>query len=47
MSACQDVRTWITSKVLVPIERFITESREFCQEIGQWVEEEITRPVER
>ncbi|MDP1837356.1 MAG: hypothetical protein Q8N31_20025 [Reyranella sp.] len=47
MSACQEVRTWITSTILVPVERLITESREFCQEIGQWVEEEITRPVER
>lgn len=47
MGACQEVRKWMTSSVLMPVEHFITEAREFCEEIGQWVEENVTRPVER
>lgn len=47
MAACQEVRTWITSNVLVPVTRFITEAREKCEEFRQAFEEKITRPVER
>lgn len=47
MSACREVRKWITENVLTPVTRFITEAREVCNEIGQWVEEEITKPVEK
>jgi hypothetical protein len=47
MAACQDVRTWITSNVLVPVTRFITEAREKCEEFRQSFEEQVTRPVER
>ena len=44
--ACREVSTWITENVLVPVERFITEAREFCENIKQWVEEQIWQPVE-
>ncbi len=46
MGACQEVRTWITSKVLVPVTQFITEAREKCEEVRRWVEEKISRPVD-
>jgi hypothetical protein len=47
MAACQEVRTWVTETVLVPVTRFITEAQEKCEEVREWIEEEISRPVEK
>ena len=47
MAACQEVRKWITEKVLVPVTRFITEAKQKCEEVGQWVDEQVSQPVER
>lgn len=46
MAACQDVQKWITSNILVPVSKAITEARQSCQEVGKWVDEQVTRPVE-
>lgn len=45
--ACTEVRSWITSNVLVPVTQFITEAREKCEEVRQWVEEQVEQPVEQ
>lgn len=47
MAACQEVRTWITQNVLVPVTQFITQAQEKCEEVRQWIEEQISRPVEQ
>lgn len=46
MATYQDSRKWVTSRVLSPMKRFITDTREKCEEIGHWAEEKVTRPVE-
>lgn len=47
MTACREVRKWITENVLVPVTQFITEAKEKCEEVGQWVDEQVSQPVER
>lgn len=47
MSACQEVREWITEKVRKPFEKFISEAEEKCTEARRWVEREVRRPIER
>lgn len=47
MTACRDVRNWITQNILVPVTLFITEAKEACDQIGQWVDEQVSQPVER
>jgi hypothetical protein len=46
VGACQEVRMWVTSNVVVPVTKVVTEARETCREIGQWVEEKVTRRIE-
>jgi hypothetical protein len=45
MAACQDVRTWITRNVLVPVTQFITEVKEKCEELRRRIEELVNQPV--
>lgn len=47
MSACQEVRKWVTENVLVPVEQIITDVKEKCEEVGQWIDERVSKPVER
>ena len=47
MAACQQVRTWITQNVLIPVTSFLTAAREACENTRQWIEEQVSRPVER
>jgi hypothetical protein len=46
MSACRAVRQWVTTKVVVPVQKAVTESRQVCSEVRQWIEEKIERPVD-
>jgi hypothetical protein len=45
-SPCRRVERWITEAVQVPVEEFLTESREVCETAKRWVEEEVEKPVE-
>jgi hypothetical protein len=47
MAACQEVRSWVTREVLVPVTTFITQAQEKCEEVGQWIEEKVSKPVEQ
>ena len=47
MAACQEVRSWITREVLVPVTQFSTQAQEKCEEVGQSIEENVSRPVEQ
>lgn len=47
MSACRDVRQWVTKQILVPITEFLTEAREKCEEVKQRIEEHVQQPVEQ
>jgi hypothetical protein len=47
MSACTEVRKWITEKVRQPIEQFFSQAEEKCTEARRWVEREVRTPIER
>ncbi len=47
MSACTEVRKWITENVTVPVERWVERAEEKCEEARRWVEREIREPIER
>lgn len=47
MSACQEVRKWITEEVRKPVEKFVSQAEEKCTEARRWVEREIRKPIER
>lgn len=47
MAVCQDVRTFFTSEVLVPVTQFITEARQVCEEVRERIEEAVSQPVEQ
>lgn len=46
MSACREVKRWITEEVQVPVEEQITEARRQCDRVKQRIEETISKPVE-
>jgi hypothetical protein len=46
MSACREVKTWITEEVQVPVEEQITEARRQCDTVKQKIEEQTSKPVE-
>jgi hypothetical protein len=47
MSACKQVKRWITEEVRRPVEEWVEESVEECREVRRWVEREVREPVER
>jgi len=47
MTACTEVRKWITENVTVPVERWVEDAQESCEEARRWVEREIREPIER
>jgi hypothetical protein len=47
MSACTEVRIWMTEKIRKPVEKFVSTAEEKCTEARRWVEREVRRPVER
>jgi hypothetical protein len=47
MSACTEVRKWVSEKVRKPVEKFISQAEEKCSEARRWVEREVRRPIER
>lgn len=47
MSACTEVRKWITEEIRKPVEKFISQAEEKCTEARRWVEREVRKPVER
>ena len=46
MSACTEVRKWITENITVPVERWVERAEETCEEVSRWVEREIREPIE-
>lgn len=46
MSACTEVRKWISEEVRKPVEKFISQAEEKCTEARRWVEREVRRPIE-
>ncbi len=46
MSACREVKRWITEEVQVPVEEQITEARRQCDTVKQKIEEVTSKPVE-
>lgn len=47
MSACREVRKWVTENILVPVTEVITEAQEKCEEVGEWIEENVEQQVEQ
>lgn len=47
MSACNDVRDWVTEDITVPVERWVERAEEACEEARRWVEREVREPIER
>jgi hypothetical protein len=47
MSACSEVRKWITEEIRQPFEEFISKAEEQCTEARRWVEHNVRKPVER
>lgn len=47
MSACQEVRKWVTEEIRQPVEKFISQAEESCTQARRWVEREIRTPIER
>lgn len=47
MSACAEVRKWITENITVPVERWVERAEEKCEEARRWVEREVREPIER
>lgn len=44
--ACREVSKWMTEKVLVPVEKFITKAKKACESVKKKIEEKIQKPVE-
>lgn len=47
MSACTEVRKWITENITVPVEKWVEKAEQKCEEARRWVEEEIRIPIQR
>lgn len=47
MSACTEVKKWITENVTVPVEQWVERAQESCEEARRWVEREVREPIER
>ncbi|MGH1539618.1 MAG: hypothetical protein ACRBHB_04290 [Arenicella sp.] len=47
MSACTDVKDWVTENVTIPVERWVERAEEKCEQARRWVEREVREPIER
>jgi hypothetical protein len=47
MSACREVRKWVTENILEPVTEVITEAQEKCEEVGEWIEENVEQQIEQ
>jgi hypothetical protein len=47
VSACTEVRKWITENVTVRVERWVEDAEESCEEARRWVESKVREPIER
>ncbi|MDH5506628.1 MAG: hypothetical protein OEZ02_05365 [Anaerolineae bacterium] len=46
MTACTEVKKWMTEKVQVPVEEKITEARKECNKAKRKIEEKVRKPIE-